>query len=175
MARDSAGLPCALLVLTNANPPVFPEPVVSVIIPAQLRAQWQGHSGLARRAIEAFPVDQLFMFGVAGVRPFAEMAMEFIRMGGSAATAEWVMDKTETPKIKQQLLVLWEAATISIDKWFAKIPIARFQEHEVAYGQEPNSIVRVLRYAIDNEVHYRGQAYVYLRSLGIEPPAFYDR
>jgi uncharacterized damage-inducible protein DinB len=33
----------------------------------------------------------------------------------------------------------------------------------------------MIRYAIDNEVHHRGQGYVYLRSLGIEPPAFYDR
>ena len=29
--------------------------------------------------------------------------------------------------------------------------------------------------AIDNEIHHRGQGYVYLRALGIEPPAFYDR
>jgi uncharacterized damage-inducible protein DinB len=30
-------------------------------------------------------------------------------------------------------------------------------------------------YVIDNEVHHRGQGYVYLRALQIEPPAFYDR
>jgi uncharacterized damage-inducible protein DinB len=30
-------------------------------------------------------------------------------------------------------------------------------------------------YWIDNEIHHRGQGYVYLRALGIEPPAFYDR
>ena len=33
----------------------------------------------------------------------------------------------------------------------------------------------LLLYWIDNEVHHRGQAYVYLRALGIEPPPFYDR
>ena len=33
----------------------------------------------------------------------------------------------------------------------------------------PNTI------AVDNEIHHRGQGYVYLRALGIAPPAFYDR
>ncbi|WP_367868755.1 DinB family protein [Pedobacter sp. WC2423] len=28
---------------------------------------------------------------------------------------------------------------------------------------------------MDNEIHHRGQGYVYLRSLGIEPPFFWDR
>jgi uncharacterized damage-inducible protein DinB len=26
-----------------------------------------------------------------------------------------------------------------------------------------------------NEIHHRGQGYVYLRTLGIEPPPFYER
>jgi uncharacterized damage-inducible protein DinB len=33
----------------------------------------------------------------------------------------------------------------------------------------------LLLYVIDNEIHHRGQGYVYRRSLGVEPPAFYDR
>lgn len=150
-----------------------------VITPEQLRTQWQGHRSLTRRVIDAFPDEQLFTFSVAGMRPFAEMAMEFIRMGApgarGAATGEWVMDKTETPKTKPELLALWDSATASIDEWFTKIPIARFQAHEVAYGQWPSTIIGVLLYAIDNEVHHRGQGYVYLRALNIEPPAFYDR
>jgi hypothetical protein len=28
---------------------------------------------------------------------------------------------------------------------------------------------------IDNEIHYRGQGFVYLRALSIEPPPFYER
>jgi len=27
----------------------------------------------------------------------------------------------------------------------------------------------------DNEIHHRGQGYVYLRSLGTEPPPFWER
>lgn len=33
----------------------------------------------------------------------------------------------------------------------------------------------LLLYVIDNEIHHRGQGYVYLRALGIEPPPFYER
>lgn len=32
-----------------------------------------------------------------------------------------------------------------------------------------------LLYVLDNEVHHRGQGHPYLRELGIEPPAFYQR
>ncbi|MEX6688230.1 DinB family protein [Danxiaibacter flavus] len=32
-----------------------------------------------------------------------------------------------------------------------------------------------LLYFIDNEIHHRAQGYVYLRSLGIQPPFFWDR
>jgi hypothetical protein len=35
---------------------------------------------------------------------------------------------------------------------------------------------QLLFYVMDNEIHHhRGQGYVYLRALGIEPPAFYER
>ncbi len=36
-------------------------------------------------------------------------------------------------------------------------------------------IYGLLLYWIDNEIHHRGQGYVYLRALGIEPPPFWDR
>ena len=36
-------------------------------------------------------------------------------------------------------------------------------------------IYGLLLYWIDNEIHHRGQGYVYLRALGIEPPAFWER
>lgn len=156
-----------------------PTSAAVIITPEQFLVHWQGHRKLTRRVIDAFPEEQLFAFSVGGMRPFAELAMEFIRMGApgtrGSATGEWVMDKTETPKTKQELLALWDAATASINEWFAKIPASRFQEHEVAYGQWPGQIYTVLFYAIDNEVHHRGQGYVYLRALGIEPPAFYER
>jgi uncharacterized damage-inducible protein DinB len=33
----------------------------------------------------------------------------------------------------------------------------------------------LILYVIGNEIHHRGQGYVYLRALAIEPPSFYDR
>jgi uncharacterized damage-inducible protein DinB len=35
--------------------------------------------------------------------------------------------------------------------------------------------IGTIQYAIENEIHHRGQAYVYLRALGIEPPSFWKR
>lgn len=160
--------------MTNA-----PVAEATVITPDQFRLQWQGHRGLTRRVIDAFPEDQLFTFSVGGMRPFANLVMEFIGMGvpgaRGAATGEWIKDATPLPKTKQELLALWDAATVGIDEWYAKIPPTRWQEEEVAYGQWKSPIFRVLFYAIDNEVHHRGQGYVYLRALGIDPPPFWDR
>jgi len=58
--------------------------------------------------------------------------------------------------------------------WF-QIPSSRFQQKDVAFGQYEGTIYSFILYFIDNEIHHRGQGYVYLRTLGIEPPAFWDR
>ena len=56
-------------------------------------AHWQGHRRLTRRMIEAFPEDKLFSFCVGGMRPFSELAMEFIKMAApivrNVATGKW--------------------------------------------------------------------------------------
>jgi hypothetical protein len=52
----------------------------SVLTADEVLANWQGHRRLTRRTIEAFPEDKLFQFSVGGMRPFAELASEFIRM-----------------------------------------------------------------------------------------------
>ena len=56
-----------------------------------------------------------------------------------------------------------------------QIPPERFQETMTAFGKYPGRVYDLLLYAIDNEIHHRGQGYVYLRALGIEPPPFYVR
>jgi uncharacterized damage-inducible protein DinB len=35
--------------------------------------------------------------------------------------------------------------------------------------------VNMILNGIDDEIHHRGQGYVYLRSLSIEPPPFWER
>ena len=51
----------------------------------------------------------------------------------------------------------------------------RFRRTLTAFGQFEDALHNLILYVIDNEIHHRGQGYVYLRALGIEPPPFYDR
>jgi len=51
----------------------------------------------------------------------------------------------------------------------------RFAEIDKAFGQWEMSGIATIQYAVDNEIHHRGQGYVYLRALGIEPPHFWER
>lgn len=44
-----------------------------------------------------------------------------------------------------------------------------------AFGQYEDVGRNRFLYVIDNEIHHRGQGYVYLRALGVEPPAFWER
>jgi len=66
---------------------------VSVETANDLLRNWQGHRRLTRRVIEAFPEDKLFQFSVGGMRPFSELAWEFIRMAvpiaEGVATGKW--------------------------------------------------------------------------------------
>ena len=157
-----------------------------VITPEQLVDHWQGHRRLTRRVIEAFPEDKLFNYTIGGMRPFAELALEMIDMAAPGAqgiaTGQWETThptlknvKQEKPKTKAALLQLWDESTKEIDRLWPQIPGARFQVDDVAFGQWPNKVFATLFYFIDNEIHHRGQGTVYLRSLGIEPPAFWDR
>jgi uncharacterized damage-inducible protein DinB len=79
------------------------------------------------------------------------------------------------PSSKEDLLQQWDKATDDLNHLWPQISPQRFQEHDVAFGQFEGTIYSFILYFIDNEIHHRGQGYVYLRSLGIEPPAFWDR
>jgi uncharacterized damage-inducible protein DinB len=151
-----------------------------IITPEALLAHWQGHRGLTRRMIEAFPEDKLFTYSIGGMRPFAQLVQEFLGMAvptvHGVATGKWEAYKEKAiPKTKEDLLKLWDNATEEINRIWPTIPPHRFQEVDKAFGQWEGPGQWILFYIIDNEIHHRGQAYVYLRSLGIEPPAFYDR
>jgi len=140
---------------------------------------WQGHRRLTRRTIDAFPEEKLFQFSVGGMRPFSELAWEFIRMAvpivDGVATGKWEEYKGEKPESKSELLKLWDAQTKELDDKFEKIPLHRFSEVDKAFGQWEMSGLATIQYAIDNEIHHRGQGYAYLRALAIEPPPFWVR
>ena len=151
------------------------------VTPEAMLEQWQGHRRLTRRVIEAFPEDKLFTHSIGGMRPFAEMALEMISMAKPGiegiATGKWeYIDLSQNPPAtKKALLSLWDEVTTQIDTLWPQIPPHRFLEIENAFGQYEGPIYWHLFYLIDNEIHHRGQGYVYLRSLGIEPPPFWER
>ena len=149
------------------------------ISPDALLAHWQGHRRLTRRVIEAFPDDQLFTFSVGSMRPFGALALEMLTMAApmlrGAAAGTWEYTASSETRPKQELLRLWDEATEQIDALWPQIPAERFGETMTAFGQYTGVLHDLLLYVIDNEVHHRGQGYVYLRALGIEPPPFYER
>jgi len=143
--------------------------------------QWQGHRRLTRRVIDAFPEDKLFSFSVGGMRPFSELAWEFIRMAvpiaEGVATGKWQefdMSKASVTT-KSDLLRVWDEQTRRLDEVFPQTPQHRFTEVDKAFDQWEGRGIDTIQYAIDNEIHHRGQGYVYLRALGIEPPPFWER
>lgn len=150
-----------------------------VITPEALLEHWQGHRRLTRRLIEAFPEDQLFTYSIGGMRTFGALAMELLTMGTpmvqGVVSGDWNTSWDREAKPKAEILQEWDQATEDINRLWAQIPIEKFQEEIVAFGQYPGPVYSLLLYVIDNEIHHRGQGYVYLRALGIDPPPFYER
>ena len=151
-----------------------------------LREHWQGHRRVTRRMIEAFPEEALFTYAIGGMRPFASMVLEMISLADAGirgvASGDWTPQGqmahhagTATPRTRAELLAAWDETTTLIDTLWPGIPAGRFEEVDTAFGSYEGVIHGLLWYWIDNEIHHRGQGYVYLRALGIEPPAFYDR
>jgi uncharacterized damage-inducible protein DinB len=150
-----------------------------VISAEALLQHWQGHRRLTRRVIDAFPEERLFSFSIGSMRPFGAMALELIGiaepMVRGIVTGEWDESLTREARPKQEILRLWDESTGKINTLWSQIPPERFQETMTAFGKYPGRVYDLLLYAIDNEIHHRGQGYVYLRALGIEPPPFYER
>jgi uncharacterized damage-inducible protein DinB len=144
-----------------------------------LLEHWRGHRRLTRRVIEAFPEDQLFTFSIGGMRTFGELANELLAMGGpmahGMATLEWGGYSPGKAQTKADILKLWDESTRKIDEMWPKIPPGRFQETITSFGTYTGPGHWQILYVVDNEIHHRAQGYVYLRALGIAPPAFYER
>jgi uncharacterized damage-inducible protein DinB len=146
---------------------------------------WQGHRRLTRRVIEAFPEDKLFDYSIGGMRPFANMMKEIIDISGPGvrgiATGDWNNTggfndhSVEGLKSKAALLDLFDQETEEINAYLPTISAEQFQETVLAFGMYEGIAFDIILYFIDNEIHHRAQGTVYLRSLGVEPPAFYNR
>ena len=149
------------------------------LTPPALLEHWQGHRRLTRRVIEAFPDDRFTTYAVGGMRPFGAMAVELLRMAvptlKGVLTGTWDEGMSNDPRPKQEILRLWDESTKELDALWPQIPAARFAETLNAFGQWKMRGSDLILYLVDNEIHHRGQGYVYLRSLGVEPPAFWER
>ena len=145
---------------------------------AQFLEHWQGHRKLTRRVIEAFSEDQLFSFTAGGMRSFGVIAWELHVVSDDTlrglGTNDWANSQHPHPDSKQALLEQWDALDQSLESRFEGIAPEQFSKvHQLPWF--PMVGYATLLYMIDNEIHHRGQGYVYLRSLGIEPPSFWER
>lgn len=142
---------------------------------------WQGHRNLTRRVIEAFPEKELFELSVGGMRSFAELTKEFLAI--AAPGLKEIINNVSVPfdekkeelKTKTALLKAWDESTVLINDYFNRISSERLKENHNLFGQYEFPVFQSLLYFVDNEIHHRGQGYVYLRALGIEPPYFWER
>ncbi|MCJ8152410.1 damage-inducible protein DinB [Chryseobacterium sp. SSA4.19] len=147
----------------------------------QILEHWQGHRNLTRRVIEAFPEKELFEFSIGKMRPFSKLALELISIGGPGLkgivekNTEAYNEEAFNPKTKEELLKKWDEETETINNYFTQISEERFQESFNLFGQYEFPVYQNILYFVDNEVHHRGQGYVYLRALGIETPFFWER
>lgn len=147
----------------------------------QLLTHWLGHRKVTRRTLEAFPEKELFEFSIGGMRTFAQLMKEMLAMDGTTArglaTDMWeTLDEEKTElTTKETLLSAWDESTATIEKFWPDITMEKFQEQITAFGQYDGTGYSILFYIIDNEIHHRGQGFVYLRSLGITPPNFWEQ
>jgi len=151
----------------------------AILSPAELLSHWQGLRRVTRRVIEAFPEEHLHTFAVGGMRPFAALVGEMLAIAVPMAKQIAGGGSTEydgsAPATKAELLAKWDEASAELETWYNQIGPERFGETITLFGQYTGTVWSQFFYAIDNENHHRGQGYVYLRALGIEPPPFWDR
>lgn len=146
---------------------------------------WEDNRRLTDRVAQAFvdagAVDEK---PVPGMRSFRQLLLEIWSMeqvyARGFATEDWrwefLPESYGTCPIEEAMAFgagireetrrLWP--TISIESLTKPRPTP-FPGHPEGGG------IEWMTYALENEIHHRGQGYVYLRLLGKEPPAFYLR
>ncbi len=152
----------------------------NILTNEELLNHWQGHRTLTRKLIEAFPEKELFEFSIGGMRPFADLVKELLSIAvpgleGIVNSSTEAYNHNLPLNTKADLLNAWDVATPRINELFMQISEDRFKEEFNLFGEYKFPVIQNILYFVDNEVHHRGQGYVYLRNLNIEPPFFWDR
>ena len=149
--------------------------------PSELLEHWMGHRRLTRRVIEAFPEPEYSEFSIGGMRPFSKLVEELLSIAGPGmreiATGEQhsFTEGKDIAITKSAALGLWDKASEKVAEYWAELQPEDFQRRVKLFGQYEGTVLSSINYFIDNEIHHRGQGYVYLRALGIEPPFFWER
>lgn len=152
----------------------------NILTNEELLNHWQGHRTLTRKLIEAFPEKELFEFSIGGMRTFADLVKELLSIAvpgleGIVNSSTEAYNHNLPLNTKADLLNAWDDATPRINELFMQISEDRFKEEFNLFGEYKFPVIQNILYFVDNEVHHRGQGYVYLRNLNIEPPFFWDR
>lgn len=151
---------------------------------AEFWAQWEGNRRLTVRLAEAFPADKLLTFTpTPPLRPFGVMLDEIARMElaymRGLAEDQWGWDPQNPPRPTDApgaIAFLEEARAYTRRAWEG-LPAETLltpRKDPFFFGADKRPY-DWLAYCQENEIHHRGQGYIYLRELGIEPPHFWER
>ena len=138
-------------------------------------------NNVAHALVEAGAMDKVL---VDGMRPFRELTLEILGMERwnvrGLAYDQWEYEAPpqmlRTSSIAE-VLEFGRSVREETRQLWPSIPfdaLAKMRPAPAPYVPEGTAI-GWLTYALENEIHHRGQGYVYLRLLGQEPPAFYIR
>jgi hypothetical protein len=137
---------------------------------------------LTIKLLEVFPENELFGFKpTEHLRPFADIAIELLwseqYMLRGVIEGVWETQyRPETFANKNAMLSVFRIRQETAAAWFRKVTPERFLQSEPdPYTKQPNTMRSRLEEMIEHETHHRGQGYVYLRLLDLEPPDFWVR
>lgn len=150
---------------------------------AQLLEILEGNRRLTIRTLKAFTETDLFHYSpVEPMRPFAALIREIIGLEESIMRAAaideftWEPDRYRGATTAAELLEACESVRGQTLAWWPKLTVERLLTvQQDPWVPTPQSHLSRIQYAIENEIHHRGQGYVYLRMLGFEPPPFWER
>jgi uncharacterized damage-inducible protein DinB len=151
-----------------------------LLTPESLWNYWEGHRRLTLRTLQVFPEDQLKVFQIGEMRTFADLMTEIIQVEESTfsglQSGVWAWEpKPVKSDTKADLLEAFAHSRAQAKAIYDQLEIDKLLKVEKdAWGMTSTNFERLM-YLVDNEIHHRAQGYVYLRQLGLEPPAFYDR
>ena len=143
-------------------------------------ADWEGNRRLTLAVARAFPGESLWARQVPAMRPFGELLEEVLSVERFFTRGLGENVWTYEP-VRLERALPWPTAaavrgeTDAVFHGIAEASLAEVTPDPTGWGLPPQSHMDRLQYLLENEIHHRGQGYVYLRLLGVEPPLFYRR